>query len=98
MDNTQLTEHVIRLCEFEAGAKSDIATLYRRVDKQDKIIDSLRDLNASVVALAQNVQGLRSEMDDIQAKPAKRWDTVITAVITAVVSITITYLLTKLGM
>ena len=41
---------------------------------------------------------LTHEVEEIKEKPAKRWDSVTTVIITAVVTAVITYILTQLGL
>lgn len=55
---------------------------------------------AKISILIENVQRsideLKTDMNELKAKPSKKWDIVITAAITAIVSGLVTLMLTKL--
>lgn len=61
-----------------------------------KRLDSLETLTKSVYALAESIKTMQGEITDvsgrlrtIEEKPSKRWDLIITSVITTVVGIAI---------
>ena len=79
----------------ETIARQDerIKTLYNRVNKQDELIGTVNKLAISVGRIAdgqetikRDIGGLRCDLDDIKGKPAKRWDAVILAAISAIVA------------
>lgn len=70
-----------------------LKALTDRVDKQDRIIETVNQLAISVGRIAdgqntikENVEALRIDIDDLKGKPAKRWDAIIAAAITGVVA------------
>lgn len=82
-----------------------INALADRMDKQDRIIETVNQLTISVGRIAdgldtikRDVTGMRCDIDDLKNKPAKRWEGIVTVAITAVVSAAITYILTQAGL
>ena len=82
-------EHEKRLTEVTDLAKSN----KHRIDKLECENTVLHQLATSVAVMAEQLKGLNKnvttltgEVEEIKAKPAKRYDLLITAAITAVVS------------
>lgn len=82
-----------------------IKTLFNNVNDMKKLTESVYDLAASVKLLTsaqktteQKVDDLSDDMESIKSKPAKRWDSVVSLAITAIVTAFITYALTRLGL
>jgi archaellum component FlaC len=68
----------------------------QRIEKLEKAMDNLTDLTVNVGKLAVSMETMNKELarqgerlEKIEEKPAKRWDTVITGIITAVVGLLI---------
>ena len=71
-----------------------------RIDKLEKIADQLTDMAASIKAMVVTMQSMQKEqerqgerLDDIERKPSKRWDTLITTALTVIATAAITLLL-----
>ena len=47
MTNEELTRNIVELREFEAGTREQIHTIFNRLDKQDALIESMRELTAT---------------------------------------------------
>ena len=95
---------VVHLLEFEAASHEQHKTIFSRLDKQDAIIESLRTMCAGMSALAegqeriaQNLRTVREDVDELKAKPGRRWETVITHILTAAVGALAAYALARLG-
>ena len=52
---------------------SDIKTLFRRVDKQEQILETLKTLNTSVGTMKNDLTGLRKDFDELKLAPYKKW-------------------------
>jgi len=85
-----------RLTEVEQRSKSNTHRLDGIEDNQ-KI---LYEMNTNIKLLAQQgiqhtqkIECIEQDVKVLKDKPAKRWDLVVTCLITAVVSVLITYLL-----
>ena len=107
MEQTEMTRNIMELREFEAGTREQIHTIFNRLDKQDALIESMRELTANVGTLAEgqeriekNVRAVRQDVDELKAKPMKNYEkvrlTVITALASGVVGYVLKYLVDKL--
>ncbi len=47
MEQTEMTRNIVELREFEAGTREHIDTIFNRLDKQDALIESMRELTAN---------------------------------------------------
>lgn len=75
-----------------ARQEEQIKGLARRMDNLEKLTESVNKLAISVERLTAQqattetqVESLTAEVDEIREKPAKRWDMVIAAIISALV-------------
>lgn len=93
-------DHEKRLTETEQRSKSNT----RRLDKVEKWQADFGDLISTVKVLAdrearveKDVGEIKEAVQEIKAKPGKRWDGIVDKVIYAVVGGVVTFLLVKLG-
>lgn len=91
--------------EMLAAQKEQIKTLYARVDEQKTLTESVHKLAISLERLtsaqkstADKVDDLTSDVEELKTKPAKRWDSATTVVITAIITAVITFIFTKVGL
>lgn len=112
MDTEELTRQVIALDERTAAQAEQIKTCFTQIAETKSVTDSVYKLVTTVEILARELQSVNKELkstnvkidkvsnevEEIKEKPAKRWDNLITLVITAIVTAVMTYFLTKLGM
>ena len=75
-----------------ARQEEQIKGLARRMDNLEKLTESVNSLALSVQRLTQQQQttdgeltSLTNEVNEIKEKPAKHWDAVVTAIISALV-------------
>lgn len=87
-----------------AKAEEQHKTLFSRLDKQEKLLDTVHSLALSVNEIAnkqENIQdkldGLCDDMEEIKGKPAKRWEGLVEKVLYTVVGALVTYILAKAG-
>ena len=83
-----------------ARQEEQIKELARRMDNLEKLTESVNTLAKSVERLTvqqaqtdTQITTLTGEVNEIKEKPGKRWDLVITAAITAIVTAGITLLI-----
>ena len=88
-----------------AAQKEQIKTLFNRVDEQKTLTESVHKLAISLERLtsaqkstADKVDDLTGDVDELKNKPAKRWDSATTVVITAIITAVITFILTQIGL
>jgi len=93
-------EHEKRLTETEQRSKSNT----KRLDTVEKWQADFSDLISTVKVLAnreerveKDVGEIKEAVQEIKAKPGKRWDGVVDKFIFAIVGAVVTYLLLKLG-
>ena len=83
-----------------ARQEEQIKGLARRMDNLEKLTESVNKLAISVERLTaqqattdSQIETLTGDVNDLKAKPAKRWDTVIAAIISALIGAGITLLI-----
>ena len=94
-------EHEKRLTEVEARSKSNA----HRLDEVDKKQDDLSELVGTVKVLATreeqvetDVKEIKNDVKTLTNKPAKRWENLITQIITIVVAAIAGFVLAKIGL
>lgn len=105
MTNEDLTKKVIDLDERITRHTEQIKTCFNRIGDLTTITESVQKLAISVELLAheqknigEKVDGLSSDMDEIKEKPVKRWDSVVSNIITVIVTAAVTYVITRIGL
>ena len=90
-----------RLTEVEERSKSNT----HRIDELEKRQDNLDDLVGTVKVLADrekrvegDVKEIKDDVKSIKDKPAKRWETVVTQIITILVAAIVGFILAKIGL
>ena len=85
MDEARIIESLTRQTE-------QIKTLFSRMDNLEKLTDSVNKLAISLERLTarqsateEHITTLTTDVDELRQKPAKRWETVVTGVISALV-------------
>lgn len=79
-----MDEHTKEIIERITKAESAVSALNERVDRHEKLIDSIQSLATSVKCMGENVEKLEGKVDELCAKPGKRWDSVVVAILGAV--------------
>ena len=89
----------------QSAQREQIRTAFSRLDHQDKVLDavtdlalSVRDLSNAQAATSEKVEDLREDMEDIKAKPGKRWEMIVDKIIMLVLGGIIAYILGELGL
>jgi len=63
----------------------EIGSLKHRVDELEEKNTVIQDIALSVRELAVNMKSVKEDVKELKARPAKRWDTIVTSIITAVI-------------
>lgn len=94
-------EHERRLTETEARSRSNA----HRLDEVEKKQDDLSELVTTVGKLAtreerveSDVKEIKSDVKALASKPAKRWDSLVSQLITLVVAAVVGFVLAKIGL
>ena len=85
MNETELIQAVARQQEQIKTLFERMGNLEKLTDSVNKLAISLEQLTGKESATEKQVEGLAEDMKELKDKPAKRWDTVIAAVISALV-------------
>ena len=83
----------------------EIKSLKHRMTEQESQSKALNDLALSVKELAINMniivdnqESQNKRLADLETKPAKRWETIVTCLITTIVGAVIGFLLSRIGL
>ena len=100
-----LEKAVVDLQTSFAAAEEQHKTIFRRIEKAEKLADSVSELALSVRDLVnaqtntdKKVTTLCKDVAEIKAKPAKRWEALVMDVLKVVVGGLVGFLLVKLGL
>ena len=100
-----LEDRVLELEKKQSASGEQHRTIFRRLDKSEKLADSVAELALSVRDLvnAQNntdskVDKLCDTVEEIKGKPAKRWETLGMDVLKIVVGAVLGFIFVKPGL
>ena len=87
-----------------AAAEEQHKTLFRRIEKAERLADSVNELALSVRDLVnaqkttdKKLTGLCSDVAEMKEKPGKRWESLVMDVLKVIVGGVVGFLLVKLG-
>lgn len=93
--------HEKRLTEVEARSKSNA----HRLDEVEKKQDDLSELVGTVKVLAtreeaveNDVKEIKNDVKTLTSKPAKRWESLVTQLISLVVAAVVGFIIAKIGL
>lgn len=94
-------EMATALAAVEQRSKSNS----HRLDALEKQTQAVSELATSVAVMAQKVEdtgdkvdGLCTDVQELKAKPGKRWEQIVTTVLAVIVSAVIGYFLARVGL
>ena len=95
---------VVDLQKQMAAAEEQHKTLFRRIEKAEELNESVHSLALSVQKLTDSltntnktVTDLCTDVDELKAKPGKRWESLAMDVLKVIVGGVIGFVLVKLG-
>lgn len=90
------------LSERMARVEERLTNVFKRLDQQEKLLESVQDISLGVRSLTlemkqnnEKIDALSHDVDELRQKPAKRWETVVAAVISALVGAFVAYMISK---
>lgn len=99
-----LEQRVMEIEKTQAAAEEQHKTLFRRVENLEEeqktmhaFAVSLEKLANAVGSTEKKVDGLCKDVEDMKAKPGKRWETLAMDVLKVIVGGLVGFLLVKLG-
>ena len=78
MDNFE-KEIVERITAVEQSVKS----LHKRQDHSDQLVESVAKMASKMEHMSKELDDVSEKVNDLESKPAKRWESVIAAIIGA---------------
>lgn len=105
MTSEELTQKVVELDERATRHTEQIKTVFNQLAEVKGMTESVHKLATTVEVLAleqkntgEKIDKLTGEVDEIKEKPGKKWESVVTVAITAIVTGVVTFLLTRMGL
>lgn len=86
MTEEKISQHIY-------GSEQELKEIRERVENVEKLVDSIRELAGEVKSMRGELNTLVGRISEIEKKPLKRYETFITAAITAVASLIIGFFL-----
>ena len=93
MDDTKIIGEIATL-------KAEVKALSENSKRHEELIESIRDVVGELQLMRQTLNTTTEKIDivaekvtEIENKPAKRWDTVVVGIISAVISCVVGYML-----
>lgn len=90
-------EHEKRLVECEQRSKSNT----RRLDEMRPIVDEIHKMGELLVEITtemrhtnKDLREIKDKVETLEERPAKKWDTLSTVIVTALTSAIVTYIFT----
>lgn len=77
MDTVEMHERVATL-------ENDKKSVHRRLDNLEKLVESVHTIATETKAMREDMNNYNERLKEIEQRPYKRYDTFITAVITAI--------------
>lgn len=86
MEEAKIVEHI-------AKSEADLKTMNRRIDSLEKLVETIHILATETKAMRESMNSLDERISNVENRPLRRYETFVTAVITAIVGIVIGYFL-----
>lgn len=83
----------INYAEKIAHIEESVKSAHKRIDGIDTLTQSVYELASSIKAMQRDITDMSGRIRTIEEKPAKRWDLIVSTVITTIVGVAIGYLL-----
>ena len=64
--------------------ESSCAALQKRLDHIEELVESVQKMTVEMQHMREDLNRMAAELTDIESKPAKRWETIISALLGAV--------------
>lgn len=100
----EFSEKLNTIIERQGRMDEQIKTLFKTVESMGSLTETVQKLALSMERLAlslkgteEKVAGIRTDIDEIKAKPAKRWDSAVSTILAVILTACVTYFLTKAG-
>ena len=85
-------QDTIEIHERVSALEQDQKSVHRRLDNLEKLVESVHTIATETKAMRGDVNDITKRVDEIESRPKKRYDTIVTAIITACVSGVVGYI------
>lgn len=91
-----MDENEVQMRERITALESSYKSLHKRVDKQEAIIDNIRDMVTEMKSMREDLNKISEKVETLEEKPMKRWEALVSALIGAFAGGIGTLIVTKL--
>ena len=85
----------VQIAERLAALEQDKKAANHRLENLEKLTESVYSLAQSVKSMQEDLKNIMARVAEIEKRPAKRWETLIAAIITAVIGGLVGYFLKR---
>lgn len=85
----------VEIAERLAALEQDKKAANHRLENLEKLTESVYSLAQSVKSMQEDLKNIMARVAEIEKRPAKRWETLIAAIITAVIGGIVGYFLKR---
>lgn len=78
-----MDENEIQIRERLTALESSVKSLHKRVDHIEELVESVQKMTVELQHMREDINKVSEKVDELEKKPGKRWDGVVTAVISA---------------
>ena len=80
-------QDTINTHERLASLEQNVKSINRRLDSLEKLVESVHTIATELKAMRDDVNNITDKVEEIEHRPQKRYDTIATALITAVIGV-----------
>ena len=94
-------KHEERLSKVEERAKSNshrIEEVEKRQDNLDELVGTVKALAVREENVENDVKEIKTDVKSLTSKPGKRWDSLVSTIITAIAAAVVGFFLAKFGL
>lgn len=86
-------EDTIRVHERISALEQDQSSVHRRLDNLENLVESVHTIAVELKSTRKDVSEIKERVEEVEHRPIKRYDTLVTAIITAIAGGLIGYFL-----
>ena len=73
----ELTQHDLNVEKSIAALTEQMKAAFRRIDEQKELTETVHKMAVSMEYMAQEQARQRKKLEELEAKPGRRWETVV---------------------
>lgn len=78
-------EDTIKVHERISALEQDKSSVHRRLDNLEKLVESVHVIATELKATRNDVSEIKERVEEVEHRPQKRYDTIVTAIITSII-------------